>query len=307
MKEELAEFVGGLLRERESPVNLVEAASTYDEDSYEYSDSLYSSYSSTSTFTQDQPVGFYQPVNRGTHQDSATAKLTQDDAYYDDAVVHVVVPVSAADAGLVNDYENPHKAVFHHCTAVVDDQDYQPIAEKIRALSPFPPASQSEDMIAQENVPPIDDQSSDSHIALRTTKRRTLSLRSANKPLSPVTGNRDIKDEIQGAIYCSESHSGMEDMDDVYIAKKARHPCKNDEHNAKERVRRARIKHSADVLKELIPGCTMKTDKASVFEQAVNYVIFMQGKVSPKMKGKVHQEFIAKYIRSGSMEEEDSS
>lgn len=64
-----------------------------------------------------------------------------------------------------------------------------------------------------------------------------------------------------------------------------------EQHNMKERRRRARIKDACDVLRKLVPGMSDKTDKATVFEFAARYVHFLKGFV-----GNQHdKDFLLKY------------
>ncbi len=46
-------------------------------------------------------------------------------------------------------------------------------------------------------------------------------------------------------------------------------------HNQKERLRRSRIKFCCDALRALVPGLNHKTDKASVLEHSVNFLIHL--------------------------------
>jgi len=46
-------------------------------------------------------------------------------------------------------------------------------------------------------------------------------------------------------------------------------------HNQKERLRRLRIKYSCDALKQLVPGISEKTDKATVLEHSVNFLVHL--------------------------------
>ena len=46
-------------------------------------------------------------------------------------------------------------------------------------------------------------------------------------------------------------------------------------HNEKERTRRSRMKRSCQMMRSLVPGLDDKTDKATVLEHAVNYLIHM--------------------------------
>ncbi|XP_064635048.1 uncharacterized protein LOC135492472 [Lineus longissimus] len=55
-----------------------------------------------------------------------------------------------------------------------------------------------------------------------------------------------------------------------------------DHHNAKERRRRLRIKDASNKLKKIVPGLTSKTDKATVFEYAVEYILYMKQIVGSK-------------------------
>lgn len=47
-------------------------------------------------------------------------------------------------------------------------------------------------------------------------------------------------------------------------------------HNEKERQRRSRMKFSCDMLRSLVPGVTEKTDKATVLEHTVQYLLHLQ-------------------------------
>ncbi|KAL4225111.1 helix loop helix domain [Mactra antiquata] len=49
-----------------------------------------------------------------------------------------------------------------------------------------------------------------------------------------------------------------------------------EQHNQKERRRRARIKEACNLLRQLVPGMSDKTDKATVFEFAARYVHFLK-------------------------------
>ncbi|RWS08986.1 hypothetical protein B4U79_18949 [Dinothrombium tinctorium] len=53
-------------------------------------------------------------------------------------------------------------------------------------------------------------------------------------------------------------------------------------HNEKERRRRSRMKQSCDTLRSLVPGVSEKTDKATVLEQTVNYLLHLQRCVGVK-------------------------
>jgi hypothetical protein len=46
-------------------------------------------------------------------------------------------------------------------------------------------------------------------------------------------------------------------------------------HNQKERLRRSRMKCSCDALRQLVPGVDDKTDKATVLEHTVNFVVHL--------------------------------
>lgn len=50
-----------------------------------------------------------------------------------------------------------------------------------------------------------------------------------------------------------------------------------EQHNAKERARRARIKTACDDLRELMPGNTARTDKATLMELSVEYIKHLRG------------------------------
>ena len=49
-------------------------------------------------------------------------------------------------------------------------------------------------------------------------------------------------------------------------------------HNEKERKRRLRMKHSCMMLRSLIPGVNEKTDKATVLEYTVQFLLSLQRK-----------------------------
>ncbi|XP_067655200.1 uncharacterized protein [Haliotis asinina] len=62
-------------------------------------------------------------------------------------------------------------------------------------------------------------------------------------------------------------------------------------HNMKERKRRARIKEACDLMRQLVPGMSEKTDKATVFEFAARYIYFLKNFV-----GSAHdKDFLIKY------------
>lgn len=62
-------------------------------------------------------------------------------------------------------------------------------------------------------------------------------------------------------------------------------------HNEKERKRRYRIKNACSLLKDLIPGLTEKTDKATVLEYTVQYLIHLKRHIGRQFDG----EFLQKY------------
>lgn len=53
-------------------------------------------------------------------------------------------------------------------------------------------------------------------------------------------------------------------------------------HNEKERKRRNRIKNACQTLRNLVPGLSEKTDKATVFEFTVQYLLHLKRHVGPK-------------------------
>ncbi|KAK7099371.1 hypothetical protein V1264_003518 [Littorina saxatilis] len=62
-------------------------------------------------------------------------------------------------------------------------------------------------------------------------------------------------------------------------------------HNMKERRRRARIKDACDLMRQLVPGMSDKTDKATVFEFSARYIHFLKNFV-----GTHHdKDFLIKY------------
>ncbi|KAL5007268.1 hypothetical protein ScPMuIL_016074 [Solemya velum] len=67
-------------------------------------------------------------------------------------------------------------------------------------------------------------------------------------------------------------------------------PCR-EQHNLKERKRRARIKDACDLMRKLVPGMSDKTDKATVFEFAARYIHFLKS-----YTGNHHdKDFLLKY------------
>lgn len=64
-----------------------------------------------------------------------------------------------------------------------------------------------------------------------------------------------------------------------------------EQHNMKERRRRARIKDACEVMRKLVPGMSDKTDKATVFEFAARYIHFLKS-----FTGNKHdKDFLLKY------------
>lgn len=62
-------------------------------------------------------------------------------------------------------------------------------------------------------------------------------------------------------------------------------------HNAKERARRSRIKIACEQLRSILPGITLKTDKATVFEFAVQYITYLRSLVGQRHQ-RVDMEFL---------------
>ncbi|XP_053384495.1 uncharacterized protein LOC123536531 [Mercenaria mercenaria] len=64
-----------------------------------------------------------------------------------------------------------------------------------------------------------------------------------------------------------------------------------EQHNQKERRRRARIKEACNLLRQLVPGMSDKTDKATVFEFAARYVHFLKSHTGAQFD----KDFLMKY------------
>ncbi|XP_059177378.1 uncharacterized protein LOC131956795 [Physella acuta] len=62
-------------------------------------------------------------------------------------------------------------------------------------------------------------------------------------------------------------------------------------HNMKERRRRARIKDACNLMRQLVPGMSKKTDKATVFEFSARYIHFLKSFVGAT----IDKEFLLKY------------
>lgn len=62
-------------------------------------------------------------------------------------------------------------------------------------------------------------------------------------------------------------------------------------HNEKERKRRTRIKNACQTLRSLVPGLSEKTDKATVFEFTVQYLLHLRRHLGSKHD----KEFMEKY------------
>ncbi|CAG5116217.1 unnamed protein product [Candidula unifasciata] len=62
-------------------------------------------------------------------------------------------------------------------------------------------------------------------------------------------------------------------------------------HNLKERRRRARIKDACNLMRQLVPGMSHKTDKATVFEFSARYIHFLKSFVGSNND----KEFLVKY------------
>ncbi|XP_064599846.1 uncharacterized protein LOC135466342 [Liolophura sinensis] len=63
------------------------------------------------------------------------------------------------------------------------------------------------------------------------------------------------------------------------------------QHNHKERIRRARIRDACHLMRQLVPGMSDKTDKATVFEFAARYVHFLRTFVGDQYD----KDFLIKY------------
>lgn len=66
-------------------------------------------------------------------------------------------------------------------------------------------------------------------------------------------------------------------------------------HNEKERKRRTRIKNACQTLRSLVPGLSEKTDKATVFEFTVQYLVHLRRHIGSKQDKAISQEFMEKY------------
>ncbi|KAL1430425.1 hypothetical protein MTO96_014878 [Rhipicephalus appendiculatus] len=66
-------------------------------------------------------------------------------------------------------------------------------------------------------------------------------------------------------------------------------------HNEKERKRRTRIKNACQTLRSLVPGLSDKTDKATVFEFTVQYLLHLRRHLGTKHDKSISQEFMEKY------------
>lgn len=66
-------------------------------------------------------------------------------------------------------------------------------------------------------------------------------------------------------------------------------------HNEKERKRRTRIKNACQTLRSLVPGLSDKTDKATVFEFTVQYLLHLRRHLGTKQDKSISQEFMEKY------------
>ncbi|BFZ03938.1 hypothetical protein BsWGS_06977 [Bradybaena similaris] len=62
-------------------------------------------------------------------------------------------------------------------------------------------------------------------------------------------------------------------------------------HNLKERRRRARIKDACNLMRQLVPGMSHRTDKATVFEFSARYIHFLKSFVGSNKD----KEFLVKY------------
>lgn len=72
--------------------------------------------------------------------------------------------------------------------------------------------------------------------------------------------------DLQAALF--RSHEAMDSPDTV---------VGREQHNAKERARRARIKNACDNLRDMMPGNMARTDKATLMELAVEYIKHLRG------------------------------
>ncbi|XP_077483884.1 uncharacterized protein LOC144093970 [Amblyomma americanum] len=70
---------------------------------------------------------------------------------------------------------------------------------------------------------------------------------------------------------------------------------RREDHNAKERKRRSRIKNACQDLRSLVPGLTEKTDKATVFEFTVQYLLHLRRHLGSKRDKSISQEVMEKY------------
>ncbi|RWS26645.1 transcription factor NAI1-like protein [Leptotrombidium deliense] len=95
-----------------------------------------------------------------------------------------------------------------------------------------------------------------------------------------LAANRSLSNEDNAAIFARKNIVPLSDVlkDRQYTPSHA----SRQSHNEKERKRRSRMKHSCDMLRKLIPGVSEKTDKATVLEHTVKYLMHLQRCVSVK-------------------------
>ena len=67
-----------------------------------------------------------------------------------------------------------------------------------------------------------------------------------------------------------------DDKENVKLSRYNPSPASRFSHNMKERDRRARMKVSCEIMRTLIPGVDPRTDKATVMEHAVNYLLHLR-------------------------------
>ncbi|XP_011439966.3 uncharacterized protein [Magallana gigas] len=113
---------------------------------------------------------------------------------------------------------------------------------------------------------------------------------STGDPPTDKSTSTDVSSTSEGSTSLLSSSADKNKLYDISLFSS----CVEDgreQHNLKERRRRARIKDACDVLRKLVPGMSDKTDKATVFEFAARYVHFLKGFV-----GNQHdKDFLLKY------------
>ncbi|XP_061189237.1 uncharacterized protein LOC133197014 [Saccostrea echinata] len=179
---------------------------------------------------------------------------------------------------------HPRTGQLLYMTATDDGspQLYQPLPQV--TATPIPPTQKDKSIFTTPKT---------TNCTLNSSGEETQESPSSGDPPTDKSSTTDVSSTSDGStsLLSSTLDKNNNKFYDISLFSSCVGEDGREQHNMKERRRRARIKDACDVLRKLVPGMSDKTDKATVFEFAARYVHFLKGFV-----GNQHdKDFLLKY------------